>query len=100
VTSSEVTVHPQTETQPLRVSLELTNTGTEPVIPEGVVALLSDSGKMVGKAPFAGQRLLPGERLQFAAEYGAQLRPGRYRAVTSLQFEDKTLSKTADFTIE
>ena len=46
--------------------MDLTNVGAEPVIPEGVVALLSDSGKMVGKAPFAAQRLLPGERLEFA----------------------------------
>ena len=100
VTSSEVAVSPQTETQPLRVTVNLANVGTEPVIPEGVVALLSDSGKLVGKAPFAGHRLLPGERLEFAAEYGAKLPSGRYRAVTSFQFEDKTLSKTADFTIE
>ena len=100
VTSSEVAVLPQTETQPLRVTVNLANVGTEPVIPEGVVALLSDSGKLVGKAPFAGHRLLPGERLEFAAEYGAKLPSGRYRAVTSFQFEDKTLSKTADFTIE
>ena len=100
LTSAEVAVLPQTETQPLRVTVDLKNVGTEPVIPEGVVALLSDSGKMVGKVPFDGHRLLPGERLEFAAEYGAQLRPGRYRAVTSFQFEDKTLSKTSDFTIE
>jgi hypothetical protein len=100
VSSAEVAVHPQTETQPLRVTVNLANAGTEPVIPEGVVALLSDSGKLVGKAPFAAHRLLPGERLEFAAEYGAQLPSGRYRAVTSFQFEDKTLSKTADFTIE
>ncbi len=100
VTSADVVVHPQTETQPLKVSIELANAGTEPMIPEGVVALLSAAGKMVGKAPFASQRLLPGERLEFAAEYGAQLRPGRYKAVTSFQFEDKTLSKTAEFTVE
>jgi len=100
LTSAGVVVHPQTETQPLKVSVELANAGTEPVIPEGVVALLSDAGKMVGKASFPAQRLLPGERLEFAAEYGAQLRPGRYRAVTSFQFEDKTLSKTAEFTVE
>ena len=100
VTASEIAIKPQSETQPLRVTLDLSNAGTEPVIPEGVVALLSDAGKMVGKAPFPAHRLLPGERLEFAAEYGAQLRPGRYRAVTSFQFEDKTLLKTADFSIE
>jgi hypothetical protein len=100
VASTELKVKPQTETVPLQVSLDLTNTGTEPVIPEGVVALLNDTGKFVGKAPFVVQRLLPGEHLEFAAEYGALLKPGKYRAVASFQFEDKALSKTADFTIE
>jgi hypothetical protein len=100
VTPSELAVKPQTETQPLKVALELTNTGTEPVIPEGVVALLSENGKLVGKMPFDLQRLLPGERLEFAAEYSAQLRAGRYRAVASFQFEDKSLSKTTEFTVE
>ncbi len=100
VSSSEVAVHPQTATQPLRVTVNLANVGAEPVIPEGITALLAESGKLVGKAPFVAQRLLPGERLEFAAEYAGQLQPGRYKAVTSFQFENKTLSKTADFTIE
>lgn len=100
LSSSAVVIRPQTETRPLKVSLELTNTGTEPVIPEGVAALLTDSGKLVGKVPFGAQRLLPGERLEFAAEYAGQLRPGHYSEVTSFQFEDKTLSKTTEFTIE
>lgn len=100
VSASAVEVTPQTETRPLKVSLDLTNTGKEPVIPEGVVALLSEAGKLVGKVPFNAQRLLPGERLQFAAEYAGQLHPGKYRAVTSFQFEDKTVSNTAEFRIE
>jgi hypothetical protein len=100
VTPAEVAVHPQTATQPLRVTVNLANVGAEPVIPEGITALLAESGKLVGKAPFVAQRLLPGERLEFAAEYAGQLQPGRYKAVTSFQFENKTLSKTADFTIE
>lgn len=100
VSASAVQVTPQTATRPLKVSLELTNTGTEPVIPEGVAALLSEAGKLVGKVPFSPQRLLPGERLPFVAEYAGELQPGSYRAVTSFQFEDKTISNTVEFRIE
>jgi hypothetical protein len=100
VSTSALQITSPTETLPLKVSLELTNTGSEPVIPEGVVALLSEAGKLVGKVPFNAQRLLPGERLPFAAEYAGQLHAGKYRAVASFQFEDKTISNTADFTIE
>jgi hypothetical protein len=100
VSASPMEVTPQTATRPLKVSLELTNSGTEPVIPEGVLALLSEAGKLVGKVPFSSQRLLPGERLQFAAEYSGELHAGNYRAVASFQFEDKTISNTAEFRVE
>src|SRR4051812_2998218 len=53
------------------ISEWLTNTGSEPVIPEGMVAFLDASGTLVGKAPLPAQRLLPGERLEFKAECAA-----------------------------
>jgi hypothetical protein len=100
ISPSPAEIKPQTTTRPLTVSVPLVNTGTEPVIPEGVVALLSDSGKLVGKVPFNAQRLLPGERLEFTATYDPLLPPGHYQAISSFQFEDKTLSQTAEFTVE
>ena len=67
----------QTPTANLILSEELRNSGSEPVMPNGVIVILNASGKRVAKASFSSQRLLPGERLIFAATNPAQLAPGR-----------------------
>jgi hypothetical protein len=90
-------VKPPGETSNLVVSQWITNTGTEPVVPEGMAAVLNSSGGLIGKSPFAPQRLLPGERLEFVAEYPEQLPAGAYRVLCSFQFEGKTLTKDASF---
>lgn len=77
----------------------LTNTGTEPIIPEGMVAVLDDSGALVSKAPLAAQRLLPGERLQFKAECPATLPAGHYRVLASYQFEGQTITKAGELVV-
>lgn len=76
----------QTPAANVILSEELRNSGSEPVIPKGVVVILNVSGKRVAKAPFSPQRLLPGERLIFAATSPAQLAPGRYRTLSSFEF--------------
>jgi len=45
------------------------------------------------------QRLLPGERLEFSAEYPGELPPGNYRVLCSFQFEGKTLTSEASFEV-
>ena len=94
-----VRVHPATENANLSVSQWITNTGAEPVVPEGMAALLNSSGNLVGKMPFQPLRLLPGERLEFTAEYPDQLQPGSYKALCSFQFEGKTLTSEAAFKV-
>jgi hypothetical protein len=89
----------QTPAANLILSKELRNRGSEPVIPKGVIAILNASGKRVAKAPFSPQRLLPGERLIFAATNPAQLAPGHYRTVSSFEFEGKVLTSAGEFTI-
>ena len=91
---------PATETSNFTISQWVVNTGTEPVLPEGVAVLLDDKGKLVGKIPFQPQRLLPGERLEYIAEYPDQLRPGDYKAMSSFQFEGKTLTSDVAFKIQ
>jgi hypothetical protein len=81
------------------LSEELHNSGSEPVIPKGVVAVLNASGRRVAKALFPNQRLLPGERLIFAATNPAQLAPGRYRTLSSFELEGKVLNFAGEFTI-
>jgi len=81
------------------ISEWLTNTGSEPVIPEGMVAFLDASGTLVGKAPLPARRLLPGERLEFKAECAATLPSGRYRVLASYQFEGKTITQAGELVV-
>jgi hypothetical protein len=95
-------VSDQTNTSNLAVTEWVTNAGSEPVVASGAAALLNDAGVLVGKVPVEPQRLMPGERLAFRADYPAFLTPGRYRALLSLEYDDherKVLTRTADFAV-
>jgi hypothetical protein len=94
-----VHVNPATETANMTIGQWIANSGTEPALPEGTAAVLNSDGALVGKAIFASQRLLPGERLEFSAEYPGELPPGDYRALCSFQFEGKTLTGEARFEV-
>jgi hypothetical protein len=94
-----IQVLPATEAANLAVSEWMTNSGTEPILPEGVAAVLNSKGALVGKATFPVQRLLPGERLEFKAEYPDQLEPGTYKVLCSFQFEGKTLTTDGSFVV-
>jgi hypothetical protein len=94
-----VRVIPASETANMKIAQWISNTGTEPVLPEGAAAVLNSNGGLVGKAIFDPQRLLPGERLEFSAEYPGELSPGNYRALCSFQFEGKTQTTEAAFEV-
>jgi hypothetical protein len=81
------------------LSQELHNTGAEPVVPKGIIVILNTSGKRVAKAPFKPRRLLPGERVVFAATNPAQLAPGHYRTLSSFEFERRVFTSAGEFTI-
>jgi hypothetical protein len=97
--SGSVEASPQTPEANAILSQELRNTGSEPVLPKGVIVILNASGKRVAKAPFKTQRLLPGERLTFAAINPAQLAPGHYRTFSSFEFERKVFTSAGEFTV-
>lgn len=99
VLSGPMTATPQTASANLSLSEELENTGAEPVIPKGVVAILDERGKRVAKASFDSHRLLPGERAVFKVDSPAFLAPGRYRALSSFEFEGKVLTNVGEFTV-
>jgi hypothetical protein len=84
----------------LQVSEWITNTGSEPVIPKGVIALLNSSGTLVAKIPLDAKRLLPGERLQFTAQYPSTVKAGDYRALVSLEYEGGLLTNSSKFKIK
>jgi hypothetical protein len=96
---SPVAVTPQSATTNLGISEVLTNTGTEPIVAGGVAAVLNETGTLVGKGSFEEQRLLPGERLPFRAEYPAELKSGHYRVFASFQYEEKVITNSRDFTV-
>jgi hypothetical protein len=83
----------------LSLSQPLVNNGAEPVVPKGIVAILNAAGTLVGKIPVTGQRLLPGEKGEFKAEYPTPLNPGKYRALTSLKYEGGVFNTSADFVV-
>ena len=92
----------QTATRNLAVTEWVTNVGTEPVVASGAAALLDEAGALIGKIPVEPQRLMPGERLAFNAEYPELLAPGRYRAILSLEYDDharKVLTRAAEFAV-
>lgn len=95
-----VQVIPPSESSNLTVSQWITNVGSEPVLPEGMTVVLDAKGNLVAKIPLQPQRLLPGERLEFSAEYPQQLQPGDYKAMCTLQFEGKTLTSDAAFKVQ
>ena len=95
-------VSEQTSTSNLTLTEWVKNVGAEPVVASGAAALLNASGTLVGKIPIEPQRLMPGERLAFKAEYPEVLPPGRYRAVFSLEYDDlvgKVLTRAAEFAV-
>jgi hypothetical protein len=94
-----VHVSPASETANMKIAQWISNSGMEPVLPEGAAAVLNSNGALAGKAVFDPQRLLPGERLEFSAEYPGDLPPGNYRALCSFQFEGKTLTTEAAFEV-
>lgn len=99
LTQEPAHIVPASETENMKVSQWLVNAGTEPVVPDGTAAVLNAKGALAAKATFAPQRLLPGERLEFVAEFPDQLPPGDYRALCTFQFEGKTLTSVAEFKV-
>jgi hypothetical protein len=92
-------VTPASASANMSITQFIANKGTEPALPEGAAAVINAKGALVGKATFSPQRLLPGERIEFTADYPDQLQPGDYRVLCSFQFEGKTLTNSTDFKV-
>jgi hypothetical protein len=99
IETSPIAVSGQSATANLGISQILTNTGSEPVVTDGVAAVLDEAGAIVGKTSFEQQRLLPGEQLPLRAEYSAELKAGRYRVLASFQYEAGVITSSIDFAV-
>lgn len=92
-----VTVQPQTATANLRLEVSWVNPGSEPLVAKGVAVLLDERGAIVGKLAMAPQRLLPGERSQGSYDYAGELPAGRYRALSTFEFDGQAVTRTTEF---
>jgi hypothetical protein len=93
------TISPQTDIANLMVSQQLENDGQEPAIPKGTLAVLKSSGELIGRVPIEPHRLLPGEKFNCEVEYPHSLRPGKYRAMVSIQHEGGVQTSSIEFQV-
>jgi hypothetical protein len=99
VRTATPTVAPQTASSNFMVSEELENDGSEPSIPSGTLAILKDSGALLGRVAAEPHRLLPGEKFNFTFEYPQTLRPGAYRAMMSFKDEGGVQTNSIEFRV-
>jgi hypothetical protein len=97
--SRDLVVKPQTSKSNTSFSQDLSNDGTEPVVISGTAVVVDRQGRLVGRADFQPQRLLPGETGAVHTDFPAELERGNYRAVSTLAFERKTVTKAAEFRV-
>lgn len=94
-----VAISAQTATKNVGFSQWLRNIGTEPGLITGMAAVVNEAGALVGKTQFPVQRLLPGQRLEFRADYPAELAVGRYRVFVSFDIAGKVLTMEKEFAV-
>jgi len=98
--TSALVVTPPTATSNLSVAQKLSNESSEPVLAQGMLAIVNPAGTLVAKQAMTPRRLLPGETTGVKAEYGGELSAGRYRAlVTYVLQNNKTLTSSAEFDV-
>lgn len=97
---SELFVSPQSDTRNAAFEVAVSNSGDEPVMPKGIVVILNAEGAIVGRIRFTDQRLLPGERVVFKAEYPGELRRGRYRVLSTFAFPGESLTRSGSLVVQ
>jgi hypothetical protein len=99
LTASPLSVRPQSASSNLGFKHSCTNSGGEPVVAKGVMAVLDARGALVGKSALRPHRFLPGESAELGGEYPGELEAGRYRVVVTYDYEGRTLNSSADVEI-
>jgi hypothetical protein len=99
--ASPLVVTPPTAASNMSVAQQLSNDGSEPVLAQGMLAIVNQTGTLVAKQAMTPRRLLPGEKIGMSAQYGGELAAGRYRAlVTYVLQNNKTLTSSAEFDVK
>jgi hypothetical protein len=89
-------VRPQTAATNLGFTQACTNSGREPLVAKGVMAVLDGKGALVGSSLLEPRRLVPGESSSLGGVYGGELDPGHYRVFVTYEFEGRTSSQSAE----
>lgn len=97
--ASALAVQAPTATSNLVVGHKLLSSGSEPFVAKGMLAIVNETGALVGKEAISARRMLPGEEVEIRAEYGGELLPGRYRALITYDLAITTLTATAEFDV-
>lgn len=100
LSAAPLTVRAQSATANLGITQACTNVGAEPLVAKGVLAVLDQSGTLVGKTSLRPHRLIPGESAELSGEYGGELAPGRYRVFVTYEFEGRSLSRSAEIAVQ
>jgi len=92
-------VRPPTSSSNLTVAQQLSNSGTEPFVAIGTLAIIGRNGTLAGRTQAPPRRLLPGERTDIRAEYAGDLAPGHYRALMTYQLAATSVTSSAEFDV-
>lgn len=99
MSADPLVLRPQTATANFGASHRCTNSGSEPFVAKGVMAIVDARGVLVGRSALAPHRLLPGESANLGGEYPGELAKGKYRVFVTYDYEDQTLTRSADLEI-
>ncbi len=97
--ASPLSVRPQSASTNLGFTQSCTNSGQEPYVTKGVMAVLDEKGALVGRSELQPHRLLPGESVNLGGDFAGDLAPGRYRVFVTYDYDGRTLSRSADVVI-
>jgi hypothetical protein len=100
LTATPLAVRTQSAAANLGVTGRCTNTGREPFVARGMLAVLDGRGTLVGKSELRPQRLMPGESMNIDGEYGGELDPGRYRVFVTYDYDGHSLSRSAEVDVQ
>jgi hypothetical protein len=99
-TATPLSVRPPTRTTNLSISQQLVNSGSEPLLARGVLAIVNPAGALIAKQALPARRVLPGENFDMRADYGGELAAGHYRAFVTYDLQnDKTVTSSAEFDV-
>jgi hypothetical protein len=99
MSAAPLSVEPQSAASNLRVKHDCTNSGREPLVAKGMLAVVDGMGTLVGRAQFEPRRLLPGESTSLGGEYAGELEPGHYRVLVTYDYEGRTLTRSTEIDI-